>query len=49
MIAGVGASPGDQVDAEVIGNVTSLGTAASPWTTQTATGLGNDGCGTIGG
>jgi hypothetical protein len=47
VIAGAGASPRDQVDTQVIANVTSLGTAGNLWTTQTATGLGNDGYGTI--
>ncbi len=49
VVAGVGAFPRDQVDTQVIGNVTSLGTAGSLWTSQTATGLGNDGYGTISG
>jgi hypothetical protein len=47
VVAGVGAFPRDQVDTQVVGNVTSLGTAGSLWTTQTATGLSNDGYGTI--
>jgi hypothetical protein len=36
-----------QVDTRVIANVTSLGTAGSLWSSQTQTGLGNDGYGTI--
>lgn len=47
VIAGVGAFPRDQVDTQVIANVTSLGTAGSLWSSQTQTGLGNDGYGTI--
>jgi hypothetical protein len=47
VIAGVGAFPRDQVDTQVIANVTSLGTAGGLWTSQTQTGLGNDGYGTI--
>jgi len=45
-----GAWPPDQVDQNVIGDVTSLGTAGMGgglWTTQTATGLGNNGYGVI--
>jgi autotransporter-associated beta strand protein len=45
-----GALPLDQVDQNVMGDVTSLGTAGMGgglWTTQTATGLGNDGYGVI--
>lgn len=42
-----GAFPRDQVDTQVIANVTSLGTAGSLWSSQTQTGLGNDGYGTI--
>jgi hypothetical protein len=49
VIAGAGATPRDQVDTEVIADVTSLGTSGNLWTTQTATGLGNDGYGTISG
>jgi hypothetical protein len=49
VIAGVGASPRDQVDAQVIADVTSLGTAGRLWSSQTQTGLGNDGYGTIAG
>ncbi|GIH18808.1 hypothetical protein Raf01_69800 [Rugosimonospora africana] len=49
VVAHSGAMPRDQVDANVIGNVTSLGTAGDLWSHQTATGLGNDGYGTISG
>jgi len=37
----------DQVDAQVIGEVTSLGTKGRMWTSQTQTGLANGGFGTI--
>lgn len=47
VIANVGAFPRDQVDTQVIANVTSLGTAGALWSSQTQTGLGNDGYGTI--
>lgn len=47
VVASAGALPRDQVDSQVIGNVTSLGTAGTLWTSQTGTGLGNDGYGTI--
>jgi hypothetical protein len=47
VIAGAGAFPRDQVDAQVIANVTSLGTAGMLWSSQTQTGLANDGYGTI--
>ena len=49
VVANAGAYPRDEVDTQLIGNVTSLGTAGSLWTSQTATGLGNDGYGTISG
>jgi hypothetical protein len=57
VIAGVGASqhypptPGarDQVDTLVVADVTSLGKSGSLWTSQTATGLGNSGYGTLAG
>jgi len=49
VVAGVGAYPRDQVDSQLIADVTSLGTSGHLWTTQTATGLGNDGYGTISG
>ncbi len=45
VVANAGALPRDQVDSLVIGNVTSLGRTGSLWTTQKATGLGNDGYG----
>jgi autotransporter-associated beta strand protein len=44
-----GAFPHDQVDQDVISDVTSLGTSGQMWTTQTATGLGNNGYGVING
>ena len=47
VIANVGAFPRDQVDTLVIANVTSLGKSGSLWSSQTQTGLGNDGYGTI--
>ncbi len=47
VIANAGALPHDQVDTLVIDNVTSLGTSGSLWSSQTATGLSNDGYGTI--
>ena len=47
VVASAGALPRDQVDSQVIANVTSLGTAGTLWTSQTGTGLGNDGYGTI--
>lgn len=46
-LANVGDLPRDQVDTLVIGDVTSLGTSGHLWTSQTETGLGNDGYGTI--
>lgn len=49
VVAGVGAYPRDQVDSQLIADLTSLGTSGHLWTTQTATGLGNDGYGTISG
>lgn len=45
--ANVGDLPRDQVDALVIGDVASLGTSGHLWSSQTQTGLGNDGYGTI--
>ena len=47
VVATAGALPRDQVDSQVIANVTSLGTAGMLWTSQTSTGLGNDGYGSI--
>jgi hypothetical protein len=51
VLANAGASPThrDQVDALVIADLKSLGKAGSLWTTQTATGLGNSGYGTLAG
>lgn len=49
VIANAGALPRDQVDAGVVRDVSSLGTAGDLWTHQTATGLGNNGYGTISG
>ncbi|WP_225849317.1 hypothetical protein [Streptomyces sp. HPF1205] len=46
-IAQAGALPRDQVDTQVIADVTSLGKSGNLWTSQTATGLGNDGYGTL--
>ena len=46
-LANVGDLPRDQVDALVIADVTSLGTSGHLWTSQTQTGLANDGYGTI--
>lgn len=46
-VANVGDLPRDQVDTLVIGDVTSLGTSGHLWSSQTQTGLGNDGYGTI--
>jgi hypothetical protein len=39
----------DEVDAQVVANVTSLGTAGSLWSSQSATGLANNGYGTLAG
>jgi len=47
LVALTGAMPRDSVDDNVIGNVTSLGKQGSLWTTQTATGLANNGYGTL--
>ncbi len=51
VLANAGASPThrDQVDSLVIADVQSLGKSGSLWTTQTATGLGNSGYGTLAG
>ncbi|GAA4629442.1 hypothetical protein GCM10023196_050380 [Actinoallomurus vinaceus] len=46
-IAQAGALPRDQVDTQVIGDITSLGAKGDLWSSQTATGLGNDGYGTL--
>ena len=49
-LAGAGASLNrDQVDTLVVADLTSLGKTGSLWTTQTATGLGNSGYGTLAG
>ncbi|GAA5187082.1 hypothetical protein GCM10023322_34610 [Rugosimonospora acidiphila] len=49
VVAHSGALPRDQVDTKVMADVTSLGGAGDLWSHQTATGLGNDGYGTISG
>jgi hypothetical protein len=51
VVANAGASPShrDQVDSLVIADLKSLGKTGSLWTTQTATGLGNSGYGTLAG
>jgi hypothetical protein len=50
VVAGAGASlHRDQVDAQVVADLTSLGKSGALWTTQTATGLGNSGYGTLAG
>jgi hypothetical protein len=49
VLAHAGAFPRDQVDAQVLADVASLGTAGDLWTHQAATGLGNGGYGEIGG
>ncbi len=46
-VSSAGPFPRDQVDQLVINDVTSLGTSGQMWTSQTATGLGNNGYGTI--
>lgn len=43
----MGDLPRDQVDTLVIGDATSLGTSGHLWSSQTQTGLGNDGYRTI--
>ena len=47
VVANAGAQPRDQVDSQVIANVTSLGRTGSLWSSQQATGLGNDGYGNL--
>jgi autotransporter-associated beta strand protein len=42
-----GALPRDQVDHLVVADITSLGTSGHMWTSQTQTGLGNNGFGTV--
>ena len=51
VIANAGATPThrDQVDSQVVANLTSLGKSGSLWTDQTATGLSNSGYGTLAG
>jgi len=49
VLARAGALPRDQVDNLVLADVRSLGTAGNLWASQTATGLGNSGYGTIAG
>lgn len=49
VLSGAGALPHDQVDSQVISDVSSLGTAGNLWTHQTATGLANSGYGVISG
>jgi len=46
-VAQAGDLPRDDVDSQVIGDVTSLGAGGHLWSSQTATGLDNDGYGTI--
>ncbi|WEO99684.1 hypothetical protein A6P39_039685 [Streptomyces sp. FXJ1.172] len=46
-VAQAGDLPRDDVDSLVIADVTSLGTGGRLWSSQTQTGLGNDGYGTI--
>jgi hypothetical protein len=48
-LANAGALPHDQVDTQVLANVTSLGKVGDLWSSQSATGLGNSGYGTIAG
>jgi hypothetical protein len=47
VVANAGAQPRDQVDSQVIADVTSLGRKGKLWKTQDATGLGNHGYGTV--
>ena len=47
VVARAGAMPRDEVDTLVFTDVRSLGTAGDLWASQTATGLGNGGYGTI--
>lgn len=49
VISDVGAYPRDQVDSLVVADATSAGTSGILWSSQTQTGLGNDGYGTISG
>jgi hypothetical protein len=48
-VANSGALPRDDVDTLVLADVTSLGTSGHLWTTQAATGLPNNGYGTLAG
>lgn len=47
VVANVGAQPRDQVDSQVVGNLTSLGKAGGLWSSQKSTGLANDGYGNL--
>ena len=47
LLTNVGDLPRDSVDSLVIADVSSAGTSGHLWTSQTQTGLGNDGYGTI--
>ena len=49
VLAHAGALPRDQVDTLVLADVRSLGTAGNLWASQSATGLGNGGYGTLSG
>ncbi|MGC3991196.1 MAG: autotransporter-associated beta strand repeat-containing protein [Chthoniobacteraceae bacterium] len=47
VLSNSGALPHDQVDAQVVANVLSLGTSGQLWVSQTSTGLGNSGYGVL--
>lgn len=47
VVANVGAQPRDQVDGQVVANLTSLGKTGSLWSSQQSTGLADDGYGTL--
>jgi pectate lyase len=49
VMANAGALPRDAVDNLVVADIRSLGTAGNLWASQTATGLGNSGYGTLAG
>ncbi|BEL06576.1 hypothetical protein Q0Z83_047670 [Actinoplanes sichuanensis] len=49
VVAKAGAIPRDDVDKLVVADVTSLGAKGALWSSQTATGLGNNGYGTLAG
>lgn len=49
VLSSSGALPHDQVDTQVVANVTSLGTSGQLWVSQTSTGLGNSGYGVLNG